>query len=392
MGKGRRSEREISVNEVSENVIAAPGPDGPRGRSARWWVVCPVVTGIAYAILAVHAARVETPTVDEFAHLPAGCAGWKHGRLDLYSKNPPLMKLWMALPVVLDRNVSIPKIVEPTRDWGPWQYGIRFMNANRERYFDLFFRARLMVVALGLATAVMLFRWSADLFGNRAAALTTSLFLLSPNVLAHSHLGTIDIGCMFSVFLVIFAVRWAYRRPSRVRIALVGAALGAALLVKFTALLLVPVVMGLVLPHRVGHGARLRASVGDLAILLGVGLAVVNLGMGFKGTCKLLGDYTFSSSFGERVQAWLPGVLPVPLPEDYVNGFDGQKMDVEAGEFGGYLRGEWSDKGWWYYNLVVLGVKLPTPLLLMVIAGACCWPGRRLGWRESLSVVAPAMV
>jgi len=77
--------------------------------------------------------------------------------------------------------------------WGPWEYGQRFMDANRDLYFSIFFRARLMVVFLGLATEARL-RLARSLFGVRAAAVAASLFLLSPPVLAHASLATVDAG------------------------------------------------------------------------------------------------------------------------------------------------------------------------------------------------------
>ncbi|MFH0983225.1 MAG: glycosyltransferase family 39 protein [Planctomycetota bacterium] len=348
-------------------------------------------------ILSVHAARVETPTVDEFAHVPAGCAYWKYGRLDLYCKNPPLLRFWMALPVVLDRGVNIPEIADPSWDWGPWLYGVRFMNANRPGYFDLFFRARLMIIPLGLATALLLYRWGDEVFGRYPAAIVTSWFLLLPPVLAHAHLATTDVGCMFSVFLSLFVFRWAYQRPGTRRFLVAGAVWGLALLIKFTALLLLPLLVGLAVLYRLrsegktGPSRALKAG-GDVAVLLFSAWLVINLGMGFKGTLRPLGGYTFSSSFCEKVQTVLPAWLPIPLPEDYVIGFDGQKMDAESGEFGSYLLGQWSQGGRWYYNLVALGVKLPLPFLAAIGAGLWLWLRRPLEVCERWTVLAPAAV
>ena len=355
----------------------SPPPAAPVA-PARFWRWLPIAAGVAYLALAGHAAYVETPTVDEFAHLPAGCAYWKYGRLDLYCKNPPLLRYWMAVPVVLDRRAEVPPITDPPWDWGPWQYGVRFMDANRANYFAFFFHARLMIVVLGLATAWLLYRWARAVFDMSTASIVTSLFLLSPNVLAHAHLATTDVGCMFGVLLTLFSVRWAYQRPRVWRFAVTGAALGVALLIKFTAWLLVPLVLGLVVLHRLRGPARPegrwgRVMLRDGVVTLAVAAFFVNLGLGFKGSFQPLGSYGFSSSFCQTVRAALPGWLPVPLPEDYVVGFDGQKMDAESGEFGSYLLGEWSTAGLWAYNFVALGVKLPLVLLLLLAAGTVCW-------------------
>ncbi len=47
----------------------------------------------AFAILCMHGLVWDTPTVDEFAHLPAGYYYLKTGDFNLYSRNPPLLKI-----------------------------------------------------------------------------------------------------------------------------------------------------------------------------------------------------------------------------------------------------------------------------------------------------------
>ncbi len=49
-----------------------------------------------------------------------------------------------------------------------------------------------LVVLLTLAAAAVLFLWERVLFGLRAAGVATALFLLSPPVLAHGRLATVD--------------------------------------------------------------------------------------------------------------------------------------------------------------------------------------------------------
>ena len=185
---------------------------------ARAWLLLPAAAAALYLVLTLHAARIETPTVDEFAHVPAGVAAWRQGRTDLYRSNPPLLKLLLAAPLALDSAVSAPVSVEPPLAWGPWEYGHRFMNANRESFLGLIFRARVMAIVLGLATGFVIFTWMRQVFGVRAASIVTCLFLLCPNILAHAHLATIDMGGVFSSTLALFTLRWAYQRPSVGRI------------------------------------------------------------------------------------------------------------------------------------------------------------------------------
>ena len=46
-----------------------------------------------FAILCLQGALRDSPTVDEFAHLPAGYWTLETGRFDLFPLNPPLVKV-----------------------------------------------------------------------------------------------------------------------------------------------------------------------------------------------------------------------------------------------------------------------------------------------------------
>ena len=352
------------------------------------WRSVAVSAAVLFTVLAGSAARRETPTIDEFAHLPAGCVYWTQARFDLYDKNPPLARLWMALPVVLDPQARIPEFSGPTVGWGPWRYGQRFMDANRPRFFTLFYRARLMIVALTLACGAVLFAWARGLFGERAAAVTTALFFLSPPILAHGHLATVDVACMLTIFLACAALRWAWAREGGRWMAPVGMALGAALAVKYTALLVVPAFLVLLALRRPG----LRRWTLQAGVLLLASLLVVHAAYGFRGSFGLLGGFRFHSSFCKSVQGMLPGALPVPLPRSYVEGFDAVKLDTEAGEFDTYLHGQWSRDGWWYYNLVALGVKTPIPILALSLVGMFLWRRSVRDGRQTWMVLLPSLL
>ena len=102
-----------------------------------------------------------------------------------------------------------------------------------------------------------------------------------------------------------------------------------------------------------------------------------------------LGRLPLQSQFATSLQATLPAWLPVPLPREYVLGFDGAMQMQEHGEFGSYLLGRWSEHGWWYYNLVALGVKLPLATLLLLALAVPCWRRARLDRSELLWIAVP---
>lgn len=383
-------------------VVFAPDMESTQGIEAsgrgiaaetRAWLALPLLAAFAYFALTVHAAYIETPTVDEFAHVPAGVAAWRHGRSDLYRSNPPLPKLLLAAPVALDPTVESPIVVEPPLLWGPWEHGHRFMNANRDQYLALISRARFAAIAFGLLAGMIVFAWARAVFGLRAAAVVTSLFLLCPNVLAHGHLATIDMGALTSILLALFALRWAYQRPSLARLLLAGAALGFALAIKFLAVLILPAFALFAIAERWRDAdsvsRRLLLAARDVAMMLLAALVVINASIAFEGSFRALGTLELHSQFARGLQSALPGWLPVPLPREYVLGFDAAKEISEHGEFGSYLLGRWSEHGWWYYNLVALGVKLPIAILALLLISGFFWWRSRIARIELLFLLIP---
>ncbi len=355
-------------------VEQAPANETDRAAGHPWrWLA--VASGLVFLLLASHAAWVETPTNDEFAHVPAGCAYWTQGRFDLYAKNPPFWKMVMAVPVLL-AGAQARRCQAITPSWRQYSTATIFC-ANEEHYLKLIWLARMVTILATLACGVLLFVWSRQLFGDRAAGVTTLLFYLNPNILAHGHLATIDVACALTILLTLFLHRWSCQRAGLWRKAIVGVAWGLALVTKFTAVLLLPVLLLLVLLDR---RRQWRWRLADSAVLLATTWLTVNACMAFQGTFTRLDNYSMTSGFCANVQRALPGWLPVPLPRSYVVGFDQQKSDLEHPEwYRNYLFGVWSTESWWYYNLIALVVKNPLPVAALVIVAPWFWwrRGRR---------------
>jgi len=73
-------------------------------------------------------------------------------------------------------------------------------------------------------------------------------------------------------------------------------------------------------------------------------------------------------------------------------GIDRQKYDFEVG-LHSYLNGEWRQRGWWYYFLYAMAIKLPIPTLLLMLAGAfwCLFAPRSLGRVDEWAFLLPAV-
>ncbi|MFQ5718978.1 MAG: ArnT family glycosyltransferase [Acidobacteriota bacterium] len=336
---------------------------------------------VLFALHAWASARDKTPTVDEFAHVPAGYLGLATGDFTLYGKTPPLGRTLFSLPLLLDRPVLPPP---PTGNrmagWYPWLYASGFFRANVERYgidfaAGVYHHARAVVIGLAVLLGIVLFVWGEAWHGPPGGLLAVLLFTLDPTVLAHSRLATVDMAeSRFFVCAGAFFVRHLVSRTST-SLVCAGVFAGAALATKFTAVLLAPVFVGLAIvrlvrtptPDRPACRRRLGMA---LAALAGLTLVVVNLAYGLSGTGTRLGDLRLESGMLSTARRVLPPWTPVPFPADFVRGFDAQQIDVERGDFPNYLAGDWSRTGWWYYYPLAWLAKTPLPACFILAMAA----------------------
>ncbi|HEY4562345.1 MAG TPA: glycosyltransferase family 39 protein [Thermoanaerobaculia bacterium] len=321
----------------------------------------------AFAVLCLHGLVWDSPTVDEFTHLPVGYFYLKTGDFDLAARTPPLIKELAALPLLpLDPQIRTQK---PAREsaWYPWLLGTDFMQRNRPVYDRLFLLGRLPIVALALLMGVVVFLWARDLYGPAAGLVALTFFAFNPTLIGHSHIVTADVGVATLGALALYLFYQWSLQPTVPRMLRAGIVLGLAQLAKTTAVLLYPVLGLLVLIALVRGERPVGRRLGGLAAMILLSLLVLNLGYLFQGTGRPLGSFAFQSRFMKGIAGHLPAALPMPLPAPYLEGFDGVRLDAESGEFPNYLFGRWSRQGTPLYYLVCLLFKTPLPLLLALL-------------------------
>lgn len=369
------------------------------------------------SILAVHASLLawsayrHSPVVSEVGHLPAGISHWKFGRFDLYRVNPPLVRMVAALPVMA---------ANPVTDWSSYStdpqrrsetsVGIDFSNANGFHTFWLYTLGRWACIPFSLIGAWVCYAWARDLYGIPSGLVAMTLWCFCPNILGNGSLIMPDVPAAALGAATCYAFwRWL-KEPTWRRAALAGVVLGAAELTKTTLTVLYPLLPAMWLLYRipdrrqVSSRAWLRET-GMLAAQLLVGMHVLNLGYGFEGSGKALGEYRFKSHAlagsapsdrrfpdGNRFADSRLASFPVPLPKNYVQGIDTQKVDFERG-MRSYLRGQWSDRGWWYFYLYGLAIKVPlgTWVLVALATATSLSPRGPANRCDELCVLVPAI-
>lgn len=370
--------------------------------------------GLVAALFLVHAglltwlAWADSPTGCEPAHLAAGLCAWDTGTFDLYHVNTPLVRLVAAAPLLALR----PEVNWSGHTGGRIEFakGSELLSDNRPIWRRMMFLARLASVPFSLVGMAVAGWWAAQLYGRQAGLAALVLWCFSPYTLAHGHLVSPDFGGAVFALLASAAFWCWYRQPGWERALWWGLVLGLALLSKHTVALLVPLSAALALVPQAGGGTRtvlsLAKRLGQALVGLAVAVGVLNLGYGFQGTGKRLGDYRFISPrlAGIDVQAmavgrggnrfegtWL-GRLPVPLPGPYVQGADTQWGDLHGGRIS-YLHGIFREKGWWYFYIYGFMVKTPLGVLVLVPIALVLrrLPGMGAGWRDELMLLAPSL-
>ena len=175
--------------------------------------------------------------------------------------------------------------------------------------------ARLPSILVVLGLGVLCYRWSYDLFGRVAGLVTLTLFAFEPNILAHSRLVTTDIYVTSAFTLAVYCMWIRYKRDNRKMMIWLGLALGLANVSKYSAVLLYPIVLVLLIiiearlmvlnPEPRSFGRYLRSFlsvVGEFAVMVAISLVVINAAFLFRGTLAPLSSYEFNSSVLQSIQ------------------------------------------------------------------------------------------
>jgi 4-amino-4-deoxy-L-arabinose transferase-like glycosyltransferase len=325
-------------------------------------------------------------TFDEGNHLAAGLEWWQFGSYTMWTENPPLPRLAIAaLPYLHGMRLPARADWEPkTHDWDrSWEVGTDLLyagdgfeaNLGRARLGTLPFFLLALAAAWGLAGGAR--RPAAGLI---AVALTATL----PALVAHGALATTDMAFAGTFLLATLALwRWI-EAPTYARAAALGAAVGLALLCKFSVLVFFPVtVLGFAAARRLaGVAARpldggrplawrplvAQAALGSLA-------AALVTWAGYRFSIGRIGD------LAPEVKGWIQILPPpaarvgligsllaarLPMPElfhgiRFLAGHDA--VGHEA-----YLLGKVAEHGFLCFYPIALLVKTPLPFVLLLLA------------------------
>lgn len=393
-----------SITQDSASAVVEPTQDLPvahpleRLSGGKIGVALVALLLLLNGTLATTSALRKSVTVDEFAWLPNGMAILRTGSFHIQADTPPLGKVLPALAVA---GFTSAKFDGQTAQElkSAWACGHQFIAQNPDDFHGYFMVGRGPSIVILSLTCLFSYLLAARLYGRSGGLLTAACVCLSPNLIAHGRLATNDIHLTFGVVLVVFAVDMLLKRPRWQAALLLGLGLALALLSKFTGVvvfLLTPIVIAVCLllakfaqqtsEHRSDDapepdatwGSASRAVLMQTLVACCFAILLVNLAYGFQGSLTTLGAFEFQSSGMQKLQASLPGWLPMPLPSEYVLGPDKQLMDSG---YESYLMGRFRNSGFWSYYVVAFLVK--TPLGLLAFGAVATLAGGRPRLRET---------
>ncbi len=200
----------------------------------------------ALFIVSTTVSLKESATYDERAHIPAA-----YSYLDAYDmrvnpEHPPLIKDLSGFPLQF-LNISFPYGSDAwqTGRNEQWILGDLFLNCTDPSQIcndsdAILFWSRLPITLVAVLLGLGIFAWTRELGGTVAGLFATLLYAADPNVIAHSHYVTTDIGIAAAVFAAAYFFVRFLRHPNWQNVFVAGFFLGIAQLTKFSAVLLFP--------------------------------------------------------------------------------------------------------------------------------------------------------
>jgi hypothetical protein len=327
---------------------------------------------VLFALLAF-SVQMKSPTMDEQNHIARGLAYLVTGDLRLSQEHPPGINVWQTWPLLLDPGIHLP-VDSPSWANAEW-YGFadQLLWRANDHPDTMVYATRVPVMWLTLILAALLYRWTREIGGPWAGLIALALLVFDANILAHGRLTTTDLGVTCLSFAAVYALWHAVGATTWTSWAVAGVLLGAAQISKFSALVLVPVTLLIVVLEWIMQARRTSVPasqpgrwIARLAVLYGTALLII--WAAYRLTWAPL---PFLSGAPGPAPAYWAGITTI--------------LQRTGGGTPTFLIGKHSTEGWWYYFPVAFVIKTPLPNLIFLVIAFVLWATRplRAGRRRS---------
>ncbi len=344
-------------------------PDNPNAAPRKslagtgiWYLIALLAAGTGLALV-FDAGRSNSATYDEVAYLRVAARWWRTGDQDEITRMGSPLLFWKL------QQVPVFWLLDHTGRSG-WIDGAI---ASQRELLPL---VRLGSIWIWLLAFGLTIAWSRRSYGPRAMALAAWLFTLSPNLIAHGALVTMELPLVAGT-TAIFWMFWRFLESNRWPWFWAAAAIGGlAFSCKYTTILVPPILalVWWVWRWQAGERRALELTARVVRGMLGFCVVMVLADWVVTGfaTIPLSTSHgphpTVAKWFGAGGNTYLNQVYETPLPQDWVG--LATQMHHQASGGASYLWGQRRTQGWWYYYLVALAVKAPLTLWILVAARA----------------------
>ncbi|MFB4309767.1 phospholipid carrier-dependent glycosyltransferase [Actinomadura sp. GTD37] len=372
---------------------AAPPGEGPAGRfrprRRRWLLAAVVAALLAQMAFTMGSTAVrQSPTIDEPVYVAAGVVYLRSHDLRYNPEHPPLGKLFIGAGAVLAGAR-----LDASRPVSQEDAGRHLLYESGNDAQRILLAARLPVIALTLLFGLVAFAFARDLAGPAGGVAALALYAFSPDVVAHGSLATLDVPAAGFLLTSVWLLWRARRRPG-LGVPLAGAALGAAVATKMSALPAVPVLLALAAAS-VWTARRARGGGRPVAagLLAAAGVAVLAAGVVWASYLAVDPRLRWTAPAGVPAVGGLRGLAAglLPFPEPFRDGMRVQ-FGFEDMRWTGFLFGDTYRGSHWYYLPAALLVKTPLGMLVLWVAGVAAPAAARRLRPAAPYVLAPAAV
>ena len=373
---GRAGKRRSTRNYFYSDII--------KENMQKLWSLPNVIVGllvVVAGILMLNAAWTDSAIFDETAHIVAGYTYVKHFDYRFNPEHPPLVKMLAGLPLLFQH-------LDLSTDKGYWNglneqwwAGNEFLYKQGNDADKIIFWARFGPVLLTLITIIFVYWFAKELIGRWWALLPTFLFSFSPIVLAHGHYVTTDVTATLGALLTLYAFLKLLDYPSGGKLWLAGLAFGFAQAIKFSSVLLIPVLFLIIVSHSLinTNGSSLSKFFKNFKLFLSV-IVIGYLAIVYPLYLLTTWNYPLEKQVADT-QAIISGFRFQPLADlnirlagnEILRPFGEYLLGVlmvaqrSAGGNNAYFLGELSSHGWWYYFPLTYLMKEPLPTLFLIL-------------------------
>ena len=341
-----------------------------------------------YLSLALSDALQLSIAFDETPHLTAGISYWLTHDYRLHPENGLLPQYWAALPSYWSNPDFKFQQLSGWSQADVWKISQQTLFNTNFNFHALLVLGRGMIIGLGLLLGLLVYQWSKQLYGQTAALLSLCLYCFSPTLLAHSSLITSDLT--FTFFLLLSTALWwqVLHRLQWWSLLCCGLAVGALFLSKLSAVLFIPSALMIAILRlivRKPWTVSLHQPIdliqtkqhlyyfGFVTISIGlIAWGVIWFGYGFRyslspdstASVQLYDSWSQSGLLGAVIGFFAHHHL---LPEAYLYGISFVSKHIERI---GFLQGQYSFLGWWYFFPYAFWIKTPLPTLGIILWGS----------------------